>query len=85
MSSEAFHVVNYPFLPNGADTDVLKPLPLDAAYAVKLGVAGKKVFTYAGTHAYYHGLEVLIDTAELLRIATTLCCCWWGRDQYGRS
>jgi colanic acid biosynthesis glycosyl transferase WcaI len=55
------------FLPNGADTDILKPLPCDESYAQKLGVAGKKVFTYAGTHAYYHGLEVLIETAELLR------------------
>ena len=55
------------FLPNGADTEVLKPLPFDHAYAEKMGVAGKKVFTYAGTHAYYHGLEVLIDAAEQLK------------------
>lgn len=55
------------FLPNGADTDVLMPLPYDEAYAQKLGVAGRKVFTYAGTHAFYHGLEVLIEAAEQLR------------------
>jgi glycosyltransferase involved in cell wall biosynthesis len=54
------------FLPNGADTTFLKPLPYDQAYAEHLGVSGKKVFTYAGTHAYYHGLEVLIETARLL-------------------
>jgi glycosyltransferase involved in cell wall biosynthesis len=55
------------FLPNGADTDVLRPLPFDADYAAQLGVSGKKVFTYAGTHAFYHGLELLIEAAELLR------------------
>ena len=55
------------FLPNGADTDALKPLPLDEEYAERMGVSGKKVFTYAGTHAFYHGLEVLIETARLLR------------------
>jgi glycosyltransferase involved in cell wall biosynthesis len=55
------------FLPNGADTDVLKPLPLDEEYAERMGVSGKKVFTYAGTHAFYHGLEVLVEAARLLR------------------
>jgi glycosyltransferase involved in cell wall biosynthesis len=54
------------FLPNGADTDVLRPLPYDQAVAERLGVAGRKVFTYAGTHAYYHGLEVLVETARRL-------------------
>ena len=55
------------FLPNGADIDVLRPLPYDEKYAERLGVRGKKVFTYAGTHAYYHGLEVLIEAARLLQ------------------
>ncbi|MGE0533733.1 MAG: glycosyltransferase family 4 protein [Pirellulales bacterium] len=55
------------FLPNGADIDVLRPLPYDEEYARRLGVYGKKVFTYAGTHAYYHGLEVLIEAARLLQ------------------
>jgi colanic acid biosynthesis glycosyl transferase WcaI len=55
------------FLPNGADTDVLRPLAADQGFARHLGVAGKKVFTYAGTMAGYQGLEVLIDVAERLR------------------
>ena len=52
------------FLPNGADTDALTPLPPDQGLAQRLGVAGKKVFTYAGTMAGYQGLEVLVDVAE---------------------
>ena len=55
------------FLPNGADTDTLRPLPPDEAFAERLGVAGRKVFTYAGTMANYQGLEVLVEAAEKLR------------------
>ena len=55
------------FLPNGADTDTLRPLPADDGFAQRLGVAGKRVFTYAGTMAGYQGLEVLVDVAERLR------------------
>lgn len=54
------------FLPNGADTNSLRPLPYDTQYAEELGIVGKKIFTYAGTHAYYHGLEVLIEAARHL-------------------
>src|SRR5207253_1202440 len=48
------------FLPNGADTNWLRHLPADEGLAHRLGVAGKKVFTYAGTMAHYQGLEVLV-------------------------
>lgn len=55
------------FLPNGADTEQLQPLPRDVPYAESLGVRGKTVFTYAGTHAHYQGLEVILEAAKLLR------------------
>ena len=55
------------FLPNGADTERLRPLPRDAALALRLGVGDRKVFTYAGTHAPYQGLDVILDAARLLR------------------
>ena len=55
------------FLPNGADVERLRPLPVDEAYARKMGVEGKTVFTYAGTMAPYQGLEVLVDVAEILQ------------------
>jgi glycosyltransferase involved in cell wall biosynthesis len=55
------------FLPNGADSDFLKPRePCDALLS-KWGLHGKKVFLYVGTHAYYHRLDVLIEAATLLR------------------
>lgn len=55
------------FLPNGADTESLRPLPRDEAYAQAMGVADRIVFTYAGTHAHYQGLEVIIEAAKRLR------------------
>jgi colanic acid biosynthesis glycosyl transferase WcaI len=55
------------FLPNGADADFLRPVPYNHALAQRWGVRGKKVFLYVGTHAYYHGLDVLIAAAEQLQ------------------
>ena len=55
------------FLPNGADTDFLKPRPASDRLLARWHLYGKRVFLYVGTHAYYHGLETLIDAAALLR------------------
>ena len=55
------------FLPNGADTERLRPLPRDEEYAKEMGVGDRTVFTYAGTHAHYQGLEVIIDAAKQLQ------------------
>jgi glycosyltransferase involved in cell wall biosynthesis len=55
------------FLPNGADIETLRPMPFDHAYAERLGTGQRKVFTYAGTHAHYQGLEVIVEAAKLLR------------------
>jgi colanic acid biosynthesis glycosyl transferase WcaI len=55
------------FLPNGVDLEHLRPLPYDDDYAKRMGVAGKKVLTYAGTHADYQGLDVILDAAKQLK------------------
>jgi glycosyltransferase involved in cell wall biosynthesis len=55
------------FLPNGADAEFLQPRPPDAEMLDRWHLHGKKVFLYVGTHAYYHGLETLIDAATLLQ------------------
>jgi len=54
------------FLPNGVDTERLRAMPRNAAFAEKMGVGDRKVFTFAGTHAPYQGLEVILDAAKLL-------------------
>lgn len=54
------------FLPNGADTEFLRPQPPCDALLDRWGLAGKKVFVYVGTHAFYHGLDTLLEAAALL-------------------
>jgi colanic acid biosynthesis glycosyl transferase WcaI len=54
------------FLPNGVDLEHLRPLQYDKQCAEKMGVIGKKVLTYVGTHADYQGLDVILDAAKLL-------------------
>lgn len=55
------------FLPNGADISALRPLQYDEAYAQQMDIAGRKVFTFAGTHAPYQGLEVIVEAAAQLQ------------------
>jgi glycosyltransferase involved in cell wall biosynthesis len=55
------------FLPNGSDTLFLRPVAPCQELLDRWSLHSKKVFVYIGTHAYYHGLDTLIDTAGLLR------------------
>ena len=55
------------FLPNGADAQELRPTPPDPELLRRWDLAGKKVFLYVGTHAYYHGLDTLVEAAARLR------------------
>jgi glycosyltransferase involved in cell wall biosynthesis len=55
------------FLPNGADTDFLCPSEPDGEYREQWQLSGKMAFVYVGTHAYYHGLDTLVEAADLLR------------------
>lgn len=54
-------------LPNGADTRFLKPVPPAEKLIERFGVANKKVFVYAGTHAHYHRLDTIVEAAEFIR------------------
>lgn len=54
-------------LPNGADTEMFRPLPPVSASEVDPVFEGVGDYVlYAGTHGYAHGLDVLLDAAELL-------------------
>ena len=55
------------FLPNGADTNFLKSVPPNQNLLSKWDIRNKKIFLYVGTHAFYHGLDVIIETASLLK------------------
>jgi len=60
------NIDKFTFLPNGSDLDQLKVSQYSSKYADKFGVAGRKVFTFAGTFAPYQGIETLISAAKLI-------------------
>jgi glycosyltransferase involved in cell wall biosynthesis len=52
---------------NGVDISQFKPRPKDAALTAQLGLEGKFVAGYIGTHGLCHGLETLVEAADRLR------------------
>lgn len=64
--ARGLHPRRVTFLPNGADTQHLRPVAPVEAVRRRFRIEGKKAFTYMGTHAYYHGLDVLVEAAKLL-------------------
>ena len=52
---------------NGVDISQFKPRPKDPELTAKLGMQGKFVAGYIGTHGLAHGLETLLAAAERLR------------------
>jgi len=52
---------------NAADLDQFTPRPPDESLRRELGLDGRFVVTYLGTHGMGHGLETLLDAAHLLR------------------
>ena len=52
---------------NGVDMSRFKPMQKEAELVRKLGLEGKFVVGYVGTHGLAHHLETLLDAAELLR------------------
>jgi glycosyltransferase involved in cell wall biosynthesis len=53
-------------LPNGVDTTLFSPRPKDVKLEQSLGLQGRRVVLYAGTHGIAQGLETLIEAAKLL-------------------
>jgi glycosyltransferase involved in cell wall biosynthesis len=51
---------------NGADLARFRPQAKDQALAERLGLTGKFVVGYVGTHGMAHGLDVVLDAAERL-------------------
>jgi colanic acid biosynthesis glycosyl transferase WcaI len=67
FQSRGLHRTQITFLPNGADSEFLRPQTPSLELLDRWGLHGKKVFLYVGTHAYYHGLDTLIEAATMLR------------------
>lgn len=52
---------------NGVDASRFRPQPRDAALEAQLGLQGKFVAGYVGTHGMAHALETLLEAARRLR------------------
>jgi glycosyltransferase involved in cell wall biosynthesis len=52
---------------NGVDLSNFSPLPKDADLVIELGLDGCFVAGYMGTHGLAHGLETLLDAAQILQ------------------
>lgn len=52
---------------NGVDLKLFSELDADKEFAESIGVSGKFVASYVGTHGMAHGLDIVIEAAELLR------------------
>ncbi len=51
---------------NGVDLSLFKAAPRDRAFARELGIDGKFVAAYVGTHGMAHGLDTILDAAQRL-------------------
>lgn len=49
---------------NGVDKDMFKPVPKDEALIGELGLEGKKIIGYIGTHGMAHKLDFILDCAR---------------------
>lgn len=49
---------------NGVDKEMFKPVPKDEALIGKLGLEGKKIIGYIGTHGMAHKLDFILDCAR---------------------
>lgn len=54
-------------LTNGVDTTIYRPRPPDYGLIQDLGLDGRKVFLYAGTHGLSQGLDVILEAAKITR------------------
>lgn len=52
---------------NGVDISRFSPRPKDQALRLSLGIEGKFLAGYIGTHGMAHALETLLDAADLLK------------------
>ncbi len=52
---------------NGVDLSFFTNAAPDVEYAREIGVEGKFVASYVGTHGMAHGLDTIVEAAELLR------------------
>jgi len=67
LGSRGIDTAKIDVITNGVDVSRFSPRPKDAALLRELGLDGCFVAGYIGTHGMAHGLETLLDAAQLLQ------------------
>lgn len=67
LEQRGIDVTKIEVVTNGVDLSRFEPQVRDAALVASLGLEGKFVAGYVGTHGLAHGLETLLDAAALLQ------------------
>lgn len=67
ISARGAHPDQITVIRNGVDLKFFEPQAKNTEFARQLGVEGKFVAAYVGTHGMAHGLDLLIEAAERLR------------------
>ena len=60
------------FLPNGVDVRLFTPTIANEKLRQKLGLVGKHVILFAGTHSYAQNLDCVLHAANILRRHSTI-------------
>ena len=55
------------YLPNGVDTEMFRPSPVDMQLAADLGLAGKDIILYSGTLGFAQGLGSVLEAFQIIR------------------
>ncbi|RKZ39959.1 MAG: glycosyltransferase WbuB [Gammaproteobacteria bacterium] len=72
-------------LPNGVDTQLFQPQSVDAALKTLMNLPeNQNVILYTGTHGYAHGMEVILQAAQLLSAENVLFLCVGGGSEKNR-
>ena len=54
-------------IPNGVDSQQFYPIPKDATLIDELGLQGKTIIGYVGTHGMAHGLDFVVSTLKRMQ------------------
>ena len=69
-------------IPNFIDTEKITPLNQDNLFSRKFDLVGKFVVMYAGNIGIPHGVEVLVEAAEKLKMQPKVLFCFVGRGEH---
>ena len=64
LTARGFDEAKIKVVKNGVDKEMFKPVPKDEALIGELGLEGKKIIGYIGTHGMAHKLDFILDCAR---------------------